>query len=640
MPLHHYLPASFLARFSIDTRTKSSRDKQLIVGDKKTQKWFSSPASKVGCINNLYTIADDSVSPEFIDQTWIEYEKKLPTAIDSLIEGKVDAEMWTRVLIPFVACMLVRGPDFEKRFNQRFHPTIQQAMSKKLNPDNANRARLREIQSLLACVVAAKWLVLTTHGKDKLITNDLGFAPFINPKIGHRGLAIPLSQRKILAIVPSMEDHAILFYSKEKWIPYIEYRELPPGNHQGLNTTIAQTALRFVFGPDVQTVQKYFLGVPQVSVAPEPIELGFPIDLLSPAFEFTWHRLVGAIKKKPSDKGSWDFPLDWKIIASGWHSMPFMPLNLVEFPPVLHQVENTIQLKFYNPEIYYNISQIPLLEQEGNHSAVLEIVTNALTHDLSPSLRANLLVSRGGVLADLEKIPEALKDFEDAHNLDPTNVKVLVDYGYTLIKAESYIEAIDILSKAIDLNAKLGAAYLNRGVALWRLHHSTRALEDLTNAINLLSDEGEIAGAHLNRGQIHIEMRRFQNAADDFGIAASLYTEPHIQAKCFARQALALSSLGLLDQALEVYNKSIEIHPTDFDALIGRALLYMKLGEIAKAMKDRETAILYALDSENKERIMQLKDFQISRRRSPRLQIILLISFLIVIGMLIIFLNR
>jgi hypothetical protein len=206
--------------------------------------------------------------------------------------------------------MFVRGPDFEERFNRRFSPDNRQAVDEIAGPGNANRARLREIPRLLTCVIAAKWIVLTAHGKDKLVTNNLGYAPFINPKFGHKGLAIPLNQKTVLVIIPSMEDRAILHGINNKWIPNIEYANLPPGNHQGLNRALAHTALRFVFGPDPQTIQKYFLGVPQAPLAPEPSQLGFPNELLMPSFEFTWHRLVAAIRHLPLDNDGWDFPLN------------------------------------------------------------------------------------------------------------------------------------------------------------------------------------------------------------------------------------------------------------------------------------------------------------------------------------------
>jgi tetratricopeptide (TPR) repeat protein len=316
------------------------------------------------------------------------------------------------------------------------------------------------------------------------------------------------------------------------------------------------------------------------------------------------------------------------------------PANLVEFPPALERVDNTIRLKFYDSEIYYEISSIPLLEQEGNHSAIIEIVTKALTHNLSPSLRASILASRGGILLDSEKISEAIADFEEACKLDSSNANAHVDYGYTLIKAGNYEEAVNILSKTIAIDSKLGTAYLNRGVALWKLQLLTESHLDLTTAIDLLSDYIKKAGAHLDRGQVSIDLGHYRDAVDDLGLAGSLYTDSLAKANCFTRQALALSSLGFLDKALEIYNKSIELNPVDFDALFGRALVYLKLGQTSKALADRDAAILLAPDSESKEKIVRIKEFQLLKKHSLSFFLFMLVSILLATYILIIFLNR
>jgi len=612
MPLHHYLPASFIARFSADAHKQPSRERRVTVGDKKEQRWFEAPADKVGCINNLYALANRAILPIEIDQTWKEYERRLPIAVDSLIQKNVDAETWFRVLVPFVACMLVRGPDFEERFNQRFPPALRQKFSEIFNPDNANRARLRELQRLLTCVVASKWLVLTTHGKEQLITNDLGYAPFLNPMFGHRGLAIPLAQRTILAIIPAIEDRIILREQDDKWIPVIEYVDLPPGNHEGLNRALAGVALRFIFGPNAQLVQKYFRGISQSFTAPEPTELGFPIELLSPSFEFTWHRLVGAIKKPPSEMEGWDFPLDWNAVADGWHSMAFTPENLVEFPPALQRINNTIQLKFYDPKVYYDISAILLLKETGNHDAAINEATKTLADPLSPSLRARVLILRGGSLDDVGKINEALADFEEACKLDPSSAQAHVDYGYALLSVDNPVKAAEVLTKAIALNPKLGPAYMDRSAAFWKLDRLTEALEDANAAIDLLSVDLARAKAFVNRGLVLLDLKQYQKAAEDFALAASLYTDSPTKAKCLIRQGFAFLSLSLFDQAFDSYNKAVELNPTDHEALVGRALLYLKQGNINKAVTDHKSAVFHAPDLVIKSQLLNMKEFRFS----------------------------
>ena len=83
--------------------------------------FFLDSASDVGCEKNLYTFfaAGDRGDPEQIEKLWSRYETDIPSALEKLIDGTLDAETWVRVLVPFVTGLLVRGPEWKKHFNRR-----------------------------------------------------------------------------------------------------------------------------------------------------------------------------------------------------------------------------------------------------------------------------------------------------------------------------------------------------------------------------------------------------------------------------------------------------------------------------------------------------------------------------------------
>lgn len=191
MPLHHYLPATLLASFSRDSSTSPRRKRHLYAGDKQEDDVFRTSAANLGAIKNLYTLVAAGDDPEMVDKTWAGYEASLHEAITLLIAGEVDAKAWVRVLVPFVACMLVRGPDFNERFERRISAFID-AAGDDLSEDNTNLARLAELQRLLGPVAVAKWKALHIRGEEPLITNDLGYAPFVNRPTGEAGIAITL----------------------------------------------------------------------------------------------------------------------------------------------------------------------------------------------------------------------------------------------------------------------------------------------------------------------------------------------------------------------------------------------------------------------------------------------------------------
>src|SRR5215212_4519681 len=247
MPLHHYLPATFLASFSLDSAVPRRRNRHLSVGDKQQDRVFRTSAANVAAIRNLYALIATEFDAEMVDSIWSEYERNLHDAITHLIEGRLNAKTWIRVLVPFVACLLVRGPDFDKRFEGRMSSLGLDEESELLSEDNTNFARVIELQRLLGPVAVAKWKVIRTRGSGHLITNDLGYAPFANRPAGESGIAIPLDLSHVLAVIPRDESQVAVVRSGE-WVPDIEYTETLPGNHDGLNQTLSATAQRFIFG--------------------------------------------------------------------------------------------------------------------------------------------------------------------------------------------------------------------------------------------------------------------------------------------------------------------------------------------------------------------------------------------------------
>lgn len=351
MPLHHYLPATYLAAFSPE-QTIPRRERLLTIGDRSTGRCFRAPAAKVACQRDYYTLFDETKDPEEVDKVWSEYEHTLASAIEQLISKSINAEDWTRVLVPFVSGLLVRGPDFEQRFGARLSGLGVSSVSSvgaSSDRDNTNRARLFELQRLLAPVLAAKWIVFETQGDGPLITNDIGFAGYVDGRIGELGIAVPMTLSHVLLLVPT-RDRVIVGVRDGRWVPIIEYRQLHAGNHLKLNETLGRWARRFLFGPDEAAVRQYLTQQISPSPVPEPGMLGFIDGPLAVVHEFTWHRLVGVLAKHPESEQSWSFELDWGAIAKGWCPHIIFPLNLPAFPPSLSRVGNAIRVTFYEVE--------------------------------------------------------------------------------------------------------------------------------------------------------------------------------------------------------------------------------------------------------------------------------------------------
>jgi tetratricopeptide (TPR) repeat protein len=578
----HYLPATFLASFSLDLETPRRRNRRLYVGDKREDRVFRTRAENVAAINDFYTLVtaelESDVGPGMVDSVWTQYERDLSEAITLLINGGVDARTWIRVLVPFVACMLVRGPDFNTRFEGRMDNLGLNAESGLLSRNNTNFGRVFELQRLLGPVAVAKWRVIRTTGAGQLITNDLGYAPFDDPQAREFGIAIPLDPAHILAVIPRDEGQVAVVRSG-KWIPDIEYAETLPTNHDGLSRALWATAQRFVFGPDEETVKRWLRESSAAYVPAEPEQLGFLSRSAARAHEFTWHRLAAALERDPSDTAPWDFPLDWEKLSEGWAPPVFFPANLVEFPPALRREGDSIIAEFYDPEGYYVLSVVRQFEEIGDYRSVVEEATRGLDLAHDNALRIEFLVTRAGALDELERYDEALSDYNEFLEIEPRSAIALTNRAATFLKIEEFAEAERDLEQALSLDPDQEVARLNLG----NLHNMrgdfVSAVRELTRALRSSSKDTERGTAHLSRGNAHLELENHREAIEDFSIAAKLITDPEQKAYCEFQRAVALSSNGDHTSASQAIEASLELNDESFEAHVFKGKLGLEQGK-------------------------------------------------------------
>jgi hypothetical protein len=197
-----------------------------------------------------------------------------------------------------------------------------------LTGDNFTNNRSFELQRYLAPVLAARWVVMHCQGAEPVITNDVGWTHFREPKDGYLGIAIPLDQRTVLGLLPCRWRRA-LQWRHDAWYTQIEHVLLTEGNHLAFNRLIAESAQKQIFGPTRTSVESVIDAVqtPRM-LPPDPyFMMRSGQDLV--ANEFTWHRLVSA-SRRPSEAGHLDLSIDWEIVADGWHPDVVFPLNLGE----------------------------------------------------------------------------------------------------------------------------------------------------------------------------------------------------------------------------------------------------------------------------------------------------------------------
>lgn len=302
MPLDHFLPATYIAGFSTDTNPVR-RQRRVWVADKQAGKIFETAASNVCAINDFYTLETSQFdAPRVVDAQFSYYEGPLANAIDHLISGVIDAHTWLTVLVRFVAGLLVRGPDFNRRFLRRFSDSFRAELAK-LDPvfhgrDNTNLARIHEHQRLLAPICGAAWTVLETSGGVEQITNDLGFIGFEHVQTKYRGIAVPLDRHHILTLRPRLQ--AILAIARAgTWVPEIRFGKLSDEQHVAFTTTVGAAAQRFVFGPTDRAVTPHIIKQEMPPLVPDPADLGFLAGRRASVHEMLFFELLQKIGTPP-----------------------------------------------------------------------------------------------------------------------------------------------------------------------------------------------------------------------------------------------------------------------------------------------------------------------------------------------------
>jgi hypothetical protein len=225
------------------------------------------------------------------------YEPVLHIALEEMIAGHLDAVTWISTLVPFVVALLVRGPDFNRRFEERLE-LILPGVTMITGPDNTNYSRIMEQQRLRMAIVGARWVVCETSGRFTQITNDLGYIPLLEDQTRRVGIAIPIGPRHILNIIPVVKRFVAVARDR-KWWPIIEARTITDSSHKHFLRLAAQHAQRFVIGPDEQTMCQYRIKDQAPLRTLEPAELGFLHGALARKWEMGYfsilQRLSGAV---------------------------------------------------------------------------------------------------------------------------------------------------------------------------------------------------------------------------------------------------------------------------------------------------------------------------------------------------------
>ena len=171
-----------------------------------------------------------------------------------------------------------------------------------------------------------------------------------------------------------------------------------------------------------------------------------------------------------------------------------------------------------------------------NYAEALPIY-DALVNSLSEEqLRADTtpLFLRGVANVELDKFPDAVRDFRRVLELDPDNAEALNYLGYSWVdRGENLREAFDMIERAVELEPDSGAITDSLGWAHYKLGNYPEARRHLERAAELSPSSATIID-HL--GDVYWKLGRFREAGYQWRRALDL--DPTEEEETTIRQKL------------------------------------------------------------------------------------------------------
>ncbi|MEJ0036265.1 MAG: tetratricopeptide repeat protein [Gammaproteobacteria bacterium] len=191
----------------------------------------------------------------------------------------------------------------------------------------------------------------------------------------------------------------------------------------------------------------------------------------------------------------------------------------------------------------------------------------------------------GVALTKLERYDDAVASFDHALRLTPEHVESWNARGNALIKAERVAEAKEAYDRALTLRPEHAGALLNRAAAFVRLEKLEEAQADLDRLLALDPNHVE---AHIRRASLAAKR------GDPLDAYQRLECEtPDLSqsAEAWCVRGSALAQLRCYEEALEAYDRALELRSDYVDASAGRGGVLSMLRRFEEALLEYDRAL-------------------------------------------------
>jgi tetratricopeptide (TPR) repeat protein len=143
---------------------------------------------------------------------------------------------------------------------------------------------------------------------------------------------------------------------------------------------------------------------------------------------------------------------------------------------------------------------------------------------------------------------------------------------------------IMLLSVSLSCSREKAGNYVDRGIAQARGGNSKEAIELFTKAVQI---DPKLEIAYLYRGNVYNETHKYDVAIEDYTKAIELKSN---DASAYCNRAGAYALSGNSEQAIKDCTKAIELRPNYAMAYNNRAVTYERMGNAQKATEDYQQA--------------------------------------------------
>jgi tetratricopeptide (TPR) repeat protein len=191
----------------------------------------------------------------------------------------------------------------------------------------------------------------------------------------------------------------------------------------------------------------------------------------------------------------------------------------------------------------------------------------------------------GEVLVQLGRLPEAIRQYEQALQINPEYTEAHNNLGTALEKSGHTQEAIQHYKQVLRIKPDFAQAQYNWGVALQGAGQVQQATSHYEQALQAQPDFAE---AHNNLGVVLMGLGRLEEAVRHYEQALRINPE---YAEAQNNLALALLQLGRLTEAIEHWEQALRIKPDYAGAHYKLGLALEKTGRVQEAIGHYEQVV-------------------------------------------------